>query len=171
MERINRKPVYTLKEMYGGYQVQPRSMLVLGGPAPHFAPHLQTASGLQVEVVPRWQVANAIGAALARTTCEVALFADTQQQIAKAPEDDFSCPIDKDFDCDAAIRQADQLLRTKAVARGANPRHLEVEVLEARQFNMVRGFYTVGKNIRVRVQVRPGVIHGYEDLIAGLAGS
>jgi hypothetical protein len=38
------------------------------------------------------------------------------------------------------------------------------------QFNMVRGFYTTGRNLRVRVQVKPGLIHGYDELLANLAG-
>ncbi len=171
IERINTKPVYTLKALHEGYQVRPQSILVLGGPAPHLAPYLEAICGLPVDVVPRWDVANAIGAALARTTCDVIFFADTEQRIAEAPEESFSCRIGDDFDCDAAVQQACELLRTKAIARGADGQHLEMEVLEAQQFNMVRGFYTTGKNIRVRVQVRPGMIHGYDDLIAKLAAS
>jgi hypothetical protein len=46
-----------------------------------------------------------------------------------------------------------------------------LEVVEALQFNMVRGFNTVGKNIRVNVQVKPGLIQGYDHLIARLANS
>jgi N-methylhydantoinase A/oxoprolinase/acetone carboxylase beta subunit len=169
IERINSKPVYTLKEIQEGYVVRPQSILVLGGPAPQFAPYLEAISSLRVGVVPRWEVANAIGAALARTTCDVIFFADTEQQVAEAPAESFDCRIDADFDCDAAVRQAFELLRTKAIACGANAQHLEMEVTEAQQFNMVRGFYTTGKNIRVRVQVRPGLIHGYDDVIRKLS--
>jgi len=46
-----------------------------------------------------------------------------------------------------------------------------MEVLEALQFNMVRGFNTTGKNIRVKVQVKPGLIHGYDAVIQKLSGS
>jgi hypothetical protein len=56
------------------------------------------------------------------------------------------------------------------VERGANPDYLEMEVVESQQFNMVRGFNTAGKNIRVRVQVKPGLIHGYDNLLKSLAG-
>ena len=171
IERMNSKPVYTLRELQEGYVVRPQSILLLGGPAPQFAPHLEAISGLPVQVLPKWEVANAIGAALARTTCDVIFFADTEQQMAEAPEENFSCRIDASFDCDAAVRQACELLRSKAIACGANSQHLEIEVAEAQQFNMVRGFYTIGRNIRVRVQVQPGVIHGYDDLIARLATS
>jgi N-methylhydantoinase A/oxoprolinase/acetone carboxylase beta subunit len=166
---INGKPVYTLHEFKEGYQVRPRSILVLGGPAPYFAKHLQRLTPMQVRVVPRWQAANAIGAALARTTCEVGLFADTEQRVASAPAENFLKPITDGYGLEAATAQALDLLRVKALERGANPDYLEMEVVESQQFNMVRGFNTSGKNIRVRVQVKPGLIHGYDNLLKSLA--
>jgi len=167
--RINGKPVYTLHEFKEGYQVRPRSVLVLGGPAPYFAKHLQRLTPMRVRVVPRWQVANAIGAALARTTCEVGLFADTEQRVASAPAENFLLPITDGYGLEAATAQALELLRAKALERGANPDYLEMEVVETQQFNMVRGFNTSGKNIRIRVQVKPGLIHGYDNLLRSLS--
>jgi N-methylhydantoinase A/oxoprolinase/acetone carboxylase beta subunit len=166
IERINRQPVYTVHEMQEGYQVHPETILVLGGPAPLFAEHLESLSSYRVGVVPRWSVANAVGAALARTTCEVILYADTEQQIVSAPEEDFTQTIDRSFDRNNAREMALELLKNKAVERGANPEHLEMEITEDLQFNMVRGFHTTGRNIRIRAQVRPGLIHGY-DPVAG----
>ena len=166
--QINSKPVYTVHELQEGYVVQPKTILVLGGPAPYFAGYLDRISDFQVRVVPRWKVANAIGAALARTTCEVNFFADTERRIAEAPEENFSRQIDHSFDKETAIRQALDLLEAKAVNRGANTDFLEMEVLEALQFNMVRGFNTTGRNIRIKVQVKPGLIHGYDEVIRNL---
>jgi N-methylhydantoinase A/oxoprolinase/acetone carboxylase beta subunit len=166
---VNGKPVYTLHEFKEGYQVRPRSILVLGGPAPYFAKHLQRLTSMHVRVVPRWQVANAIGAALARTTCEVGFFADTERRVASAPAENFSQTIAAGYGLEAATTQALDLLRTKALARGANPDYLEMEIVESQQFNMVRGFNTSGKNIRVLVQVKPGLIHGYDELLNNLA--
>jgi N-methylhydantoinase A/oxoprolinase/acetone carboxylase beta subunit len=168
--QINRKPVYTIHELQEGYVVQPKTILVLGGPAPYFAGYLESMSDYTVRVVPRWKVANAIGAALARTTCEVNFFADTERGIAEALEENFSRRVDHSFDREAAIRQALDLLEAKAIDRGANTDYLEMEVLEALQFNMVRGFNTIGKNIRVKVQVKPGLIHGYDEVIRKLSG-
>ena len=167
--QINRKPVYTIHELQEGYIVQPKTILVLGGPAPYFARYLESMSDYTVRVVPRWKVANAIGAALARTTCEVNFFADTERGIAEALEENFSRRVDHSFDREAAIGQALDLLKAKAIDRGANPDYLEMEVLEALQFNMVRGFNTTGKNIRVKVQVKPGLIHGYDEVIRKLS--
>ena len=167
--RINSKPVYSVHEFQDGYVVRPESLLILGGPAPYFAKYLANNSDYRVRVVPRWKVANAIGAALARTTCEVTFVADTERRIARAPEENFSQTIDQDFDTDAAIRQTFELLRAKAVKRGADADHLEMEVLESLQFNMVRGFNATGENIRIKAQVKPGLIRGYDQVIANLA--
>jgi len=169
--QINSKPVYTVHELHEGYQVQPQTLYVLGGPAPFFAGYLESLSDYRVRVVPRWKVANAIGAALARTTCQVNFFADTERRVAEAPEENFSQKIDRHYNADDATRQAFELLKTKAIERGANPDYLEMEVLETLQFNMIRGFNTTGQNIRVTVQVKPGLIHGYDDVIGELSKS
>lgn len=161
INRINSKPVYTVHELLEGYQVKPERILVLGGPAPYFAKHLEKVSDYKVSVVPGWETANAMGAALARTTCEVTLFADTEQGIATAPEENYSERINKSFSKEDAVRKAYALLEKKALEKGADPDDLELEVLEEMQFNMVRGFYTTGRNIRIRVQVKPGLIHGF----------
>jgi len=164
---INSKPVYTVRELLLGYKVQPKEILVLGGPAPHFADRLAQLSGLHVSVVPQWDVANAIGAALARGTCEVALFADTERGTAIAPEEDFVLQIKKDFTRQNAIDLAFGLLRKKWLQVGASEESLpEMEVVEDLQFNMIRDFSTTGKNIRIKVQVKPGLLPGY----GGIAG-
>jgi len=168
IHRINSKPVYTVHELQEGYVVQPQSILVLGGPAPYFAKYLERLSDYRVQVVPRWKVANAIGAALARTTCEVNFLADTERRIAQAPEENFRQAIDRGFDKSAAIHQAFELLKAKAIRRGATAEFLEMELLESLEFNMVRGFATTGKNIRIKAQITPGLIHGYDGLMAKL---
>jgi hypothetical protein len=112
-------------------------------------------------------VANAVGAALARTTCEVTFFADTQLGLAGAPEEDFSCDCGRGFTREKAVESTFELLRKKAIRMGAQSEDLELEIIEDLQFNMVRGFSTTGKNIRIRAQVRPGLISEY-DVVAGL---
>ncbi len=168
IERINEKPVYTVHELQEGYKVSPKKILVLGGPAPCFAAHFEKISEYKAKVVPRWAVANAIGAALARTTCEVIFYADTQKGVANAPVENFFKTVTRDFDSNDAVKIAFDLLKEKALQRGANSDYLEMEVLEKMEFNMVRGFSTTGKNIRVKVQVKPGLIHGYDDIIENL---
>lgn len=168
-DRVNSKPVYTVHEIQEGYKVNPKSIVVIGGPAPYFADQLEKESGLNVKVVPRWGVANAIGAALARTTSEVTLYVDTQQGIMSAPSEKFMQDVDMDFSSRNAIECAYELLRKKALYLGANQDDLEMEILENQKFNMVQGFMTIGKNIRVKVQVKPGLIHEYDSVVNRLS--
>ncbi|MGB3212070.1 MAG: hydantoinase/oxoprolinase family protein [Desulforhopalus sp.] len=155
---INGKPVYTVHELWEGRSIQPDHLLILGGPAQQFAGQLQTMFTGKVQVVPNHQVANAIGCALARTTSEVTLFVDTAQGRATAPGEGFTQKISSSFSLENARDLTRNLLRKKAITRGANPEEFEAEVLEESQFNMIRGFQTIGKNIRVRMQLKPGLI-------------
>lgn len=158
IDTINSKPVYTVHELYEGSRIDPQHMLILGGPAPQFAGQLQTMFAGKVQVVPNYQVANAIGCALARTTCEVTLFADTALGRATAPSEGFRQAIPPSFTLTNARELTDDLLRKKAILRGADPEDIETEILEESQFNMIRGFQAIGKNIRVRMQLKPGLI-------------
>jgi len=155
---INSRPVYTIHEFKEGLQVKPARILVMGGPAPYFAPRLQDLSQLPCRLAPRPEVANAVGAALARTTCEVTLLADTEQGLVTAPEEGFSRRVSQAYSLQDARREALQLLEKKALQKGARPGDLELEVVEEVSFNMVRGFSTTGRNMRIRAQVKPGVI-------------
>ncbi len=171
IRRINAKPVYTVHEMLEGHQVRPGTVLVLGGPAVQFAECFREISDFEVSVVPRWAVANAIGAGLARTTSEVVLFADTERGMAVSPGENYRENISRNFSKKDAVELACSLLREKALKRGANPDYLEMEVVEDLEFNMVRNFSTTGKNIRVKVQVKPGLIRGHQTMLANLAAT
>ncbi len=168
VDRINRKPVYTVHEFLEGYRIQPRKILLLGGPAPYFAKEIERQSGIETVSVPACSVANAIGAALARTTCEVSLLADTELGIVTAPEEDFNEPISKSYTEEDVIEKAYALLHEKALKSGSSPDDLEVEVIEFQKFNIVRNFSTQGKIFRTKLQVKPGLIKGYGQVYTQL---
>jgi len=162
---INSKPVYTIHEIKKNYKISPKKIMILGGPAPYFSKHFEKLFKMPVSIVPRWNVANAVGAALSRTTCEVTLFADTKQKIACAPEEQFTKKITSHFTKKEALKIAIKLLKEKAIKVGAETNDLKTDVIENLQFNMVRNFRTIGKNIRIKVQVTPGLINGYDYLV------
>jgi len=171
IESINSKPVYTVKEALEGYQVNPDHILVLGGPAAYFAEHFENISSYTVDTVPECQVANAIGTALSRTTCEITLFVDTQKGLATAPEESFSQTVDLHFSRIDAHRMAADLLKQKAVKLGAKTQDIETELLEDLEFNIVRGFRMMGKNLRVKQQIKPGLIHDFKAISKKIADS
>jgi len=103
-------------------------------------------------------VANAIGAALARTTAEMTLLADTERRTLTISEEGFQTTIPSRFTMEDVVRIGREKLREKVLKMGAAEEDLEIEVVEAQEFNMVRECYTTGKNIRVKVQIKPGCI-------------
>ena len=161
VEYLNSRPVYTVHEMFEGLKIEPDHILVLGGPASQVAKRLAPLFAGEVETVPHWQVANAIGCALSRVTCEVTVYADTAQKIITAQGEEFNQKIDEDITLDDVRQIAFDLVRAKALRRGAIPEYLEMEIIEESQFNMIRGFHSQGKNIRVRAQVKPGLLPNY----------
>ncbi len=161
VDRVNQQPVYTIHELLEGRTIQPSSIIVIGGPAKEIAPWLQAISGWQVRVPSEYEVANAIGAAVARTTCEVMVLADTSRGYVCAPEEGYLDSIGKEASKQEVVQIAFDLLQKKAHRLGAEEDDLEMELLEDSDFNMVQGFYTVGRNIRVRAQIKPGLIGQY----------
>lgn len=163
--RINAKPVYTVHEFLQGYNLSPEKILVLGGPAKYFAQKIQEMYDIETIAVPESSVANAIGAALARTTCEVSLNADTEQGVVTAHEEDFAEPVSKAFSKDDLMETARTLLAEKAKNSGAGDEYLnDIEVIEFHQFNIIRNFSPKGKLFRTKLQIKPGLIKGFEQL-------
>ena len=166
IDKLNSKPVYTVHEFLEGYKISPRKILLLGGPAPYFAKKIEELYHIKTIAVPESSVANAIGAALARTTCEVSLNADTEQGIVTAHEEGFAEPISKTYSDDDLIETAHTLLKEKAINSGADPDNIgEVEVVEFQKFNIVRNFSPRGKIFRTKMQLKPGIIKGFENIL------
>jgi len=166
IDTLNAKPVYTVHDFLEGYTFSPDTILLMGGPARFFAKKIQDMYQLETIAVPYASVANAIGAALARTTCEVTVNADTEQGVVTAHEEDFSEPVSKSFSKDDLLEIAYRLLQDKAKNAGAEPDTLnEVEMVEFQEFNIVRNFSPRGKILRTKIQIKPGLIHGYESML------
>ena len=158
IEAINNKPVYTIHELLEGKTIRPRSVYVVGGPAAAIAPGLASLLGYPYIIPEHSEVANAIGAALARTTAEVTVLADTEKRELIISEEGIMEKIPHNFSSQQAIEAGKEALRARAIKMGANLNDLEMEVTEAQEFNMIRDFCTTGKNIRTKIQIKPGLI-------------
>ena len=156
---INSHPVYTVKELLHGKKIDPKLINIIGGPANVLAPILEKKFNLPCYYPKNYHVANAIGAALAKTTTEITMLVDTAQRILSVPELEVYKKIDKNYTLNSARKKAMELLEKSAISLGAKKDEIEAEITEESSFNMVRGFYTSGKNIRIQAQVKPGLIH------------
>ena len=79
---VNAKPVYTIHEMLEGKVLAPTDAIVVGGPAPIMAKQIGKLVEDDKTIVPGdSDVINASGAAMARTTVELTLMADTEERL------------------------------------------------------------------------------------------
>lgn len=162
LDEINNKPVYTIFELLEGKTIRPQFVHVVGGPAKALAPGIAKCLGLAYRIPEHPEVANALGAALARTTTEVTVLADTEKEELIISEEGIFQKIHSKFSAADVISTGKEVLKQRALRMGANMNELEMEVEELQEFNMVRDFYTTGKNIRAKVQIRPGLISPLE---------
>lgn len=158
LEDINSHPVYTIKELLHGKTIRPKRINIIGGPADVFSKILKEKFNLPVYYPKDFHVANAIGAALARPTVEINIFADTERKILSVPEMNIYENISKSYNLEKAREKAKLLIKEAAEDMGSKKEDVEAEILEESSFNMVRGYFTSGKNIRVKAQIKPGLI-------------
>ena len=164
LREINDKPVYTVHEILEGKKITPTVVYVVGGPAGPMAPYIEKMVGCPSYVPEHAEVANAIGAALARTTTEVTLLADTEKGEVTIAEEGIQTAIPRGFTHQDAMDMCEETLRKRALRMGAREDDLDMEIIEDQVFNMVRGMgYTAGKNIRIKAQVKPGLIAGFRQ--------
>ena len=164
---INSSPVYTIRDLLQGKQVKPQSIKLIGGPAKALAGPLQEASGLEVSFPENYEIANALGAGLARPTTEISLYANTERRILSIAELDIYQTIDKSFNLAQAEEIALKAVTRAGLAMGLPPDQIEAEIIESSSFNMVRGFMGRERNIRVRAQIKPGLLYDLQEAEQG----
>ncbi len=158
LDEVNSRPVYTIHELLGGHRVRPLRAVAVGGPARAAAPYLEEALDLPVRVPEHFDVANAVGAALARVNVEVHLVADTARGYLSIPQVDAYERIDRRFSLEDARQRIDRAVLDLARARGALDPDDRVERVDEESFNVIQGFSTAGAIHRLRAQIRPGIL-------------
>ncbi|MGI6072719.1 MAG: hydantoinase/oxoprolinase family protein [Lachnospiraceae bacterium] len=157
LAKLNASPVYTIKELLQDRTIKPQTVAVIGGPARALAPYLEKKIGLPVIYPKHYEMANAIGAALAKPTVEITLHADTERGVLTIPELEINEQIGKSYDLRQAAERALAEVISAGKAMGLSSEQAEAEITEASSFNMVRGYLGADKNIRVKAQIRPGL--------------
>lgn len=157
IEEVNSTPVYTIREILSGDELAPAQVSIMGGPAEAFQKLLAEELHIPVYTVPQYAVANAIGAAMTKPTFELELFADTEARTLFIPVMGERRSVSSNYKLLDAVLDAKEALVTYFeqcnIAIGAD----EIEVTEEQSFNMIGDYGTVGRNIRVKCQVIPGV--------------
>lgn len=156
-------PVYRVEDILMRKTLQPKTMLVVGGAGQGLAPLIaeywrkQTGISCKLEIPPHAMITNAVGAAVARPTLSLTVRADSEQGYYSVPELGVSQKLERNQGSVSAIKKLaeDYLLMQ---AHGAKIAAGSLETVLSEEFNLVRGFQTVGKNILLKMQITPGVL-------------
>ncbi len=163
------KPVYKVEDIVAGEVYQPELVIGVGGAALGLVPLVAEQLELPWQVPPGYMVANAVGAAAARSTTEITLRADTAQGFYTVPELGIKQPVDKkNFTLQHAWAAAAVHLGERAAAGGMAEAAVHSERIYEEEFNVIRGFTTIGRIMTCRLQATPGVLMPVRMGAAGL---
>ena len=161
VDEINQQPVYTIHELLENRKIIPRKIYIMGGPAQAMKMDVFRKFRLSTEVPQNYDVANAIGAALTRTTTELELFADTERGLMFIPSLGHRENIPRNYRIEDAEKDAMNHLLAHLGEMHVASDGSNAQITSSSSFNMVNGASTVGRNIRVKCQIKPGVDRTY----------
>ena len=163
LSEVNANPVYTIYEMLHPETIEPEKLILIGAPALALKPFIEDEFGITCDVPENYDVANAIGAAVSKTTARITLLADTQRKQMICPELDTDESIPSTFTIEHLRKAGGKLLNEHAIFLGLSDGY-GIDVVEEQCFNMVNGFRTVGRNMRLSLQTRPGIIPEFRKM-------
>ncbi len=156
VEGVNSRPIYTLAALKAVREARPKRACLVGGPAECLRERLGAALGLQVDIAPHSQVANAIGAALTIPTASLEIYADTGKGELYSPALHYRESGPASYGLNPSRKRACELLAQKLASEGIDDAH--VEVVEADLFATLDDYGRGARDIRVTCQVRPGIV-------------
>ena len=157
LDMLKKRPVYTISELLERPEIKPRFLVAMGGPAKGLASGIAAKLGCQAELISHFELANAVGAAIARPTMTTTVHADTAAGTLNIVEIGEHSVIEegRDFNIEEAEKLAVEWTRKRAGDKEA-----VVEITDRESFNLIRGFRSIGEIIEVKAQIKPGPIVG-----------
>ncbi|MHC1718358.1 MAG: hydantoinase/oxoprolinase family protein [Acidaminococcaceae bacterium] len=153
----NLQPVYTVNDVIKGTEFVPEKLIGVGGGAPGLIPVLGLKMGLPVEIPAGAMVANAVGAAVSRPTLTATLRVDTTEGYYIIPEAGIREKIQRGFSRTTAEEILSAWLIEQAEKWQMEARNVEVMAYE--EFPTIHNYYTTGKIIYLKMQLKPGILH------------
>lgn len=158
------EPAYKIWEIINKRRVGLDRAVGIGAAAEFFVPALSNRLGCRFLVHHYSPVANALGAAVARPTLSLLLHADTKRQTYDLNLEGIAGKFDFNLQLEDAKKLARKELQRIAEKRGIGQYADRDEFFLEEQFNMVRGWSTVGKLFDVGVQIASGVIDEFKGV-------
>lgn len=152
------EPAYRVWEVLQKKKVRPSTVVGVGGGANGLVDRIAEKLGCRSIIPPYAAVANAVGAAVAKTTLQLSLRADTERGRYLLQEEGCEGTIDnKQFNENQALDMVKERLIHMAAGYGLKVKPEQLEVTHQEVFNLVRDWHTKGKLIDITVQTPRGI--------------
>ncbi|WP_066635580.1 hydantoinase/oxoprolinase family protein [Desulfolucanica intricata] len=158
------EPAYRIWELLQKRSVRPDIVAGVGGGAIGLVEHIARELNCKKLLPAHAEVANAIGAAVARPTVQLSLRADTERQVFTVEETGYQGKLNNTkFSEKDALDLANEWLNRQAKSLGVLCEIGEVEIIRQEVFNMVRGWHTTGRIFDVVLQTKRGILQYVEQ--------
>ncbi|MEG6584161.1 hydantoinase/oxoprolinase family protein [Dendrosporobacter sp. 1207_IL3150] len=163
VKELDLEPVYCVDDIVSSEQFKPRLIIGIGGAASGLVPYLANIMDLPYQIPCFAPVVNAVGAAIAKPTLEVNFRADTEQGVYTVAELGIKENIpSRRFGMSEAYNMTSKYLYRRAEQAGISVD--ETEIVHQEEFNLVRGFSTVGQILTCHMQIKPGVLTAISEM-------
>ena len=159
------EPAYRIWEVLQEKKVRPQNVVGIGGGAKGLIKGIAEKLNAKPVIPEHAEVGNAIGAAVARPTLGLSLRIDTEQKIYSIAEEGKIANLNaadlsnfNKMGLDKAEILASKLLNERAEKFGISDYAKEAEIVNSEVFNVINGWYTVGRLFDVEMQIPAGLI-------------
>lgn len=155
------EPAYRVWEMQQRKRIRPQHLVGIGAASPGLLPLLGEEMGCDTLIPADADVANAIGAALAKVNLRLTFHFDTDRKFYFIEENG----VQEKLKGVTSLADAESFSLTRLQEEGNKmgiPRQEEPELVYSELFNMVRGWRTEGRLIDVCVQFPTGILEPRE---------
>lgn len=151
------EPVYKVNDIIHQAPLRPELLIGIGGAAKGLVPFAARQLGVGYIIPENAEVANAIGAAAAKPTIDITLRADTSQGSYTVAELGLNEKLpNRNIRLEQIRQLTAECLSRRAALMGIPVSDMSVVYEE--EFNLIRGFNTIGRVITCRMQLKPGVL-------------
>jgi N-methylhydantoinase A/oxoprolinase/acetone carboxylase beta subunit len=159
------EPAYRIWEVLQEKKARPQNVVGIGGGARGLITDIAEKLNAKPVIPQHSEVGNAIGAAVARPTLTLNLHIDTEEKVYSVAEEGELVSLSatgiinfNKMSLSQAEDLATELLSKRAKSFGIYEYSGEAEIVNSEVFNVVNGWYTVGKLFDVDMQIPAGLI-------------
>ncbi|ATW24247.1 hydantoinase/oxoprolinase family protein [Candidatus Formimonas warabiya] len=149
------EPAYQVWQVVQKAVSFPRNLVGIGGAAPILTQQTAKLLNMEPSIPPFYQVANALGCAVAKPSLTLNLHIDTVAHHIMVLEEGWQEEFHEEISEKKAVKIAKEMLVARAKKYFLHLSESDIELVNCETFSVLQGYYRSGYIINVEVQIRP----------------